>query len=73
MPTNAAQAKAFMSPASLSFPNGNGSGTQVASQQLTPPGSEKGKEVEMKAGGSIAEQGAAWSGVSGIVPTLQYV
>lgn len=67
LPTNAAQASAFMSPASLSFPNGNGS--VAPSQQLTPPGSEKGKDVDVKSG--VDE--SAWQGVSGIVPTLQYI
>ena len=68
MPTNAAQATAFMSPASLSFPNGNGA--NAPSQQLTPPGSEKGKELETKTG---SMDDTAWQGVSGIVPTLQYL
>jgi hypothetical protein len=70
IPTNAASASAFMSPASLSFPNGNGG--VVSNQQLTPPNSDKGKEImDMKPSGSVADEGAGWQGVSGIVPTLQ--
>lgn len=71
IPTNAAQASAFMSPASLSFPNGNG-GSVAANQQLTPPSSDKGKDaIDLKPSGTVADDGAGWQGVSGIVPTLQ--
>ena len=63
LPQNAAQATTFMSPASLSFPGGN------MNEQLTPPNSEKGKEVEKTA--VVANAPPGWQGVSGIVPTLQ--
>ena len=78
-PSTAQQAKAFTSPASLSFPGGAG--------DLTPPSSEK--DGQNLNGGSYADgkmnvqqQGSATqapqtptatpgAGVSGIVPTLQ--
>lgn len=78
-PSTAQQAKAFTSPASLSFPGGAG--------DLTPPSSEK--DGQNLNGGSYADgkmngqqQGNALqapqtptatpgAGVSGIVPTLQ--
>jgi len=78
-PSTAQQAKAFTSPASLSFPGGAG--------DLTPPSSEKdgqnlnggsyadGKTIGPQGGNAVqapqtpgATPGA---GVSGIVPTLQ--
>lgn len=79
-PSTAQQAKAFTSPASLSFPGGAG--------DLTPPSSEKdGHNADGKMNGqqqgSNAAQGngvtpatpaatpGAGQGVSGIVPTLQ--
>ncbi len=83
-PSNAAQAKAFIAPSSLSFPGGAG--------DLTPPSSEADKQTGQRNGqmngasqqSSIgngvtpatpaATPGAtATTGVSGIVPTLQYV
>ena len=77
-PSTAQQAKAFTSPASLSFPGGAG--------DLTPPSSEK--DGQNLNGGSYADgkmngqQGIGvqapqtptatpGAGVSGIVPTLQ--
>lgn len=63
LPQNAAQASTFMSPASLSYPGNN------LNDQLTPPNSEKGKEVEKTE--AVATQTPGWQGVSGIVPTLQ--
>ena len=86
-PANAQQAKAFTSPASLSFPGGAG--------DLTPPSSEKdgqhingglnadGKVTGQPQGGNASSVGngvnpttpaatpGAPQGVSGIVPTLQ--
>lgn len=78
-PSTAQQAKAFTSPASLSFPGGAG--------DLTPPQSEKdGQMVNGSQQGTntsqpgtgvtpttpVATPGAAGQGgVSGIVPTLQ--
>jgi transcription initiation factor TFIID TATA-box-binding protein len=77
-PSNAQQAKAFTSPASLSFPGGAG--------DLTPPHSEGEKSVNgSQKNGANAGQNApgevtpatpaatpgAGPGVSGIVPTLQ--
>ncbi|KMU82860.1 hypothetical protein CIHG_00643 [Coccidioides immitis H538.4] len=74
-PSTAQQAKAFTSPASLSFPGGAG--------DLTPPSSEK-DQNGMNSGQANSQQGAngaapatpvatpgAGPGVSGIVPTLQ--
>lgn len=63
LPQNAAQASTFMSPASLSFPGNN------MGEQLTPPNSEKGKDVEKSA--VAPAQASGFQGVSGIVPTLQ--
>jgi transcription initiation factor TFIID TATA-box-binding protein len=82
-PSNAAQAKTFIAPGSLSFPGGAG--------ELTPPSSEADKQngqrngqmnggVQQTNGNGVtpatpaATPGAtATTGVSGIVPTLQYV
>ena len=82
-PSNAQQAKAFTSPASLSYPGGAG--------DLTPPSSDKdtnnqaGKMNGQQSGGEAFQSGpgvtpatpaatpgsAASTGSSGIVPTLQ--
>jgi hypothetical protein len=84
-PANAAQAKTFIAPGSLSFPGGAG--------ELTPPSSEADKQNgqrngQMNGGQQQGAQGqngngvtpatpaatpGATQGVSGIVPTLQYV
>lgn len=79
-PSNAAQAKTFIAPGSLSFPGGAG--------ELTPPSSEAGMQNVQKNGSMnggqqqgngvtpatpAATPGATATGVSGIVPTLQYV
>ena len=84
-PSNAAQAKPFIAPGSLSFPGGAG--------ELTPPSSEADKQNgqrngQMNGGQQQGAQGqngngvtpatpaatpGATQGVSGIVPTLQYV
>lgn len=83
-PANAAQAKTFVAPGSLSFPGGAG--------ELTPPsiegdrsnGQQNGAVNDGKHGNGngvtpatpAATPGAAQNGingVSGIVPTLQYV
>jgi transcription initiation factor TFIID TATA-box-binding protein len=83
-PSNAAQAKTFIAPGSLSFPGGAG--------ELTPP-SEADKQNGMRNGqmngsqqqsvqgqngngvtpATPAATPGATQGVSGIVPTLQYV
>jgi transcription initiation factor TFIID TATA-box-binding protein len=76
-PATAAQAKTFVAPGSLSFPGGAG--------ELTPPSTEGEKQNgQVKQGGPVqngngvtpatpvATPGAT-QGVSGIVPTLQYV
>ena len=83
-PSNAAQAKTFIAPGSLSFPGGAG--------HLTPP-SEADKQNGQRNGQSNGDQQqagqvpngngvtpatpvatpGATQGVSGIVPTLQYV
>lgn len=80
-PSTAQQAKAFTSPASLSFPGGAG--------DLTPPSSEKEQNAANNGQANGQQQGApgaagngatpatpaatpgASGGVSGIVPTLQ--
>lgn len=80
-PSNAAQAKTFIAPGSLSFPGGAG--------DLTPPSSEAEKQNGQRPvnGGpqgfhagangvtpaTPAATPGAIQGVSGIVPTLQYV
>jgi transcription initiation factor TFIID TATA-box-binding protein len=78
-PSNAAQAKTFIAPGSLSFPGGAG--------ELTPPSSEADKSAQRPGNmnGSQGQSGTgvtpatpaatpgAATGVSGIVPTLQYV
>ncbi len=76
-PSNAAQAKAFTAPGSLSFPGG--------SNELTPPGGpvdanqRPGYNGQPPANGNgvtpatpVATPGAT-QGPSGITPTLQYV
>lgn len=74
-PSTADQAKSFIAPGSLSFPNGAG--------DLTPPSSEADKVNGKMANGGQPVQGAAVTpatpaatpgatqNVSGIVPTLQ--
>ena len=81
-PSNAAQAKTFIAPGSLSFPGAVG--------ELTPPSSESGGQrngTVVNGQKSPATNGngvtpatpvatpttAASQGTSGIVPTLQYV
>jgi transcription initiation factor TFIID TATA-box-binding protein len=83
-PSNAAQAKTFIAPGSLSFPGGAG--------ELTPPSEadkQNGQRIGQMNGGQqhgqaqngngvtpatpAATPGATSTGVSGIVPTLQYV
>jgi len=82
-PSNAAQAKTFIAPGSLSFPGGAG--------ELTPPSSEADKQNGQRQMNGGQQQGVqapngngvtpatpaatpgATQGVSGIVPTLQYV
>jgi len=84
-PSNAAQAKTFIAPGSLSFPGGAG--------ELTPPSSEADKQNgqrngQMNGGQQQGVQGqngngvtpatpaatpSATTGVSGIVPTLQNI
>jgi transcription initiation factor TFIID TATA-box-binding protein len=76
-PSNAAQAKTFIAPGSLSFPGGAG--------ELTPPSdSQNQKNGSQVAQGHVGNGVApatpaatpgtsAPTGVSGIVPTLQYV
>jgi transcription initiation factor TFIID TATA-box-binding protein len=80
-PSNAAQAKTFIAPGSLSFPGGAG--------ELTPP-SEADKQNGLRNGANGMAHGqvqngngvtpatpaatpGATQGPSGIVPTLQYV
>jgi transcription initiation factor TFIID TATA-box-binding protein len=76
-PSNAAQAKAFTAPGSLSFPGG--------SNELTPPGSAADANQRPGMNGQPAANGngvtpatpaatpGATQGPSGITPTLQYV
>lgn len=70
-PSTAQQAKAFTSPASLSFPGGAG--------DLTPPSSEKDAQQRQANGNNqiapatpaATPAAAGQGGASGIVPTLQ--
>jgi transcription initiation factor TFIID TATA-box-binding protein len=77
-PSTAVQAKDFIAPGSLSFPNGAG--------DLTPPSSETDKNGRMNGSQQVVQANGtgvmpatpaatpgATQGVSGIVPTLQYV
>jgi transcription initiation factor TFIID TATA-box-binding protein len=76
-PANAAQAKAFTAPGSLSFPG--------ASNELTPPSTNPDGSQRMAPNGQQSAAGngvtpatpaatpAASQGPSGITPTLQYV
>ncbi|KAG8427527.1 TATA-binding protein (TBP) [Metarhizium acridum] len=76
-PSNAAQAKAFTAPGSLSFPG--------ATNELTPPASNGDAMQRPAANGQSAANGngvtpatpaatpSATQGPSGITPTLQYV
>lgn len=76
-PSNAAQAKAFTAPGSLSFPGG--------SNELTPPASNGDVSQRPNVNGQPPANGAAVTpatpvatpganqGPSGITPTLQYV
>lgn len=80
-PSNAVQAKSFIAPGSLSFPGGAG--------ELTPPSTVDDKQRAVGQQGAQGQNGngvtpatpaatpgatgAAQGGVSGIVPTLQYV
>lgn len=80
-PSTAVQAKSFIAPGSLSFPGGAG--------ELTPPSTEVDKQRANGLQGAQGQNGngvtpatpaatpgatgTAQGGVSGIVPTLQYV
>jgi transcription initiation factor TFIID TATA-box-binding protein len=84
-PSNAAQAKTFIAPGSLSFPSG--------AAELTPPTYEADKSMQRQGNMNGSQQqgaqaqngngvtpatpaatpGAATTGVSGIVPTLQNI
>lgn len=80
-PTNAAEAKQFTAPSSLSFPGAAG--------HLTPPSSDAGQPTKNGANGQqggnavqgngvtpatpATTPGQATTGVSGIVPTLQNI
>jgi transcription initiation factor TFIID TATA-box-binding protein len=81
-PSNAAQAKTFIAPGSLSFPGGAG--------ELTPPSEADKQNVQKQVNGgpqqvaptpngngvtpaTPAATPGATQGASGIVPTLQYV
>lgn len=81
-PSNAAQAKTFIAPGSLSFPGGAGELTppsteadkQTGQRQMNGP--QQGSQVPNGNGVTPATPAAtpgATQGVSGIVPTLQYV
>jgi transcription initiation factor TFIID TATA-box-binding protein len=73
-PSTASQAKSFIAPGSLSFPQGAG--------ELTPPSSDVGKPMVQQGQGqngtgvtpaTPAATPGATAGVSGIVPTLQNI
>lgn len=77
-PSTAQQAKAFTSPASLSYPGGAGA-------EMTPPSEKDGQVNSQQQGGNSSQSGngvtpatpaatpgaAGSSGASGIIPTLQ--
>jgi len=76
-PSNALQAKAFTSPASLSFPGGTGDLTPPFEQhgangaQKNLQGPENTGSVNVVTPATPAATPGAGTGVSGIVPTLQ--
>jgi transcription initiation factor TFIID TATA-box-binding protein len=82
-PSNATQAKSFIAPGSLSFPGGAGELTPPSSetdkqngQRNVNGGQQQGVQGQNGNGVTPATPAAtpgATQGVSGIVPTLQYV
>lgn len=65
VPTNAAEARMFMAPGSLSYPQGNAVKGEGAGAGAGGAGDAKGKEAD--------RDEDAYQGVSGIVPTLQNI
>ena len=65
-PSTAHQAKTFIAPGSLSYPN---------SSELTPPSSEKNANGDAKVSGALTpvDTPDATNNASGIVPTLQNI
>jgi transcription initiation factor TFIID TATA-box-binding protein len=85
-PSNAVQAKSFIAPGSLSFPGGAGELTPPSSEadkhnvqrngQMNGSQQQQGAQAQNGNGVTPATPAAtpgATQGVSGIVPTLQYV
>lgn len=78
-PLNAAQAKNFVAPGSFSYPSGAGDLTPPSENGQTMNGQKNGQPGQSNGAGvtpatPVATPGAtATQGVSGIVPTLQYV
>jgi len=78
-PSTAVQAKDFIAPGSLSFPNGAGDLTPPSSENDKNNGRMNGSQQVVQANGTgvtpatPAATPGATQGVSGIVPTLQYV
>lgn len=78
-PVSAAQAKSFIAPGSLSYPSGAGDLTPPSENGQAMNGQKNGQPGQSNGAGvtpatPAATPGAtATQGVSGIVPTLQYV
>ena len=75
VPTNAAEARMFMAPGSLSYPQGNNAANGNNNHNVK--GEAAGGEAKGKDGGAdqatADEDDPAYQGVSGIVPTLQNI
>ena len=75
VPTNAAEARMFMAPGSLSYPQGNNAAN--GNNNHIVKGETAGGEAKGKDGGAdpatADEDDPAYQGVSGIVPTLQNI
>jgi transcription initiation factor TFIID TATA-box-binding protein len=77
-PSTALQAKTFVAPGSLSFPGGAGELTPPSSENDKQNGHANGMKQQALNGNGVtpatpAATPGATQGVSGIVPTLQYV
>jgi transcription initiation factor TFIID TATA-box-binding protein len=70
-PSNAAQAKAFTAPGSLSFPGAAGELTPPATAQDKQTGAQTGNGTGVTPATPAATPGAAPNGGSGLTPTLQ--
>lgn len=72
-PSNAAQAKAFTAPGSLSFPGGANEMHPGANGQQPVPNAQQAANGAAVAPATPAATPAGNQGPSGITPTLQYV